>query len=180
MQLTYKLQHITMMLQPHPAPQPNEEPVHKTAGNTDTLCATQRVTNLTTALLQDIATFNPQDSSKLEDWFMDIKAATDILTESHTCLAEVKPHCLTHTLIHEALQARNCWDEIKGIFRLKLCNANIHTYTSCFMEIQQKGSETITAYVHCFKTAPKQCALTVTLQPSTFLLKDFGCIHHHS
>ena len=39
-QLTDKLQHLTMMLQPHPAPMPNEEPVHKTMqAYTDTLCA---------------------------------------------------------------------------------------------------------------------------------------------
>ena len=43
MQLIDKLQHLTMMAQPHSAHQPNEEPVHKTMQvYTDTLCATQR------------------------------------------------------------------------------------------------------------------------------------------
>ena len=37
-----------MMLQPHPTPQPNEEPMHKTMqAYTDTLHATQREANLT-------------------------------------------------------------------------------------------------------------------------------------
>ena len=79
--------------------------------------------------------FDGQDSSKLDDWFMDIETATDDLTESHTHLAEAKSHGLTHTLIFKAVQAGKCWDEIKGILRLKFCNANIHTYTSHFMEI---------------------------------------------
>ena len=38
----------------------------------DTLHKTQRESNLTTTMLQDIPTFDGQDSSKLEDWFMDI------------------------------------------------------------------------------------------------------------
>ena len=66
-------------------------------------------------MLQDIPTFDGQDSSKLEDWFMDIETATDILTESHMHLAEAKSHGLTHMLIHEATQTGKWWDEIKGI-----------------------------------------------------------------
>ena len=53
-----------------------------------TLCTTQGESNLTTTMLQDIPTFGGQDSSKLEDWFMDIETTTDILTESHTHLAK--------------------------------------------------------------------------------------------
>ena len=151
-QLTDTLKHLTMMLQSHSVPQPPEEPVHKTVqAYTDTLHATQA--NLTITMLQDIPTFYGQDSSKLEDWFMDIEAATDVLTESCTHLTEAKSHFLIHTLICEALQAGKCWDENKGILRLKLCNANIHTYTSCFMEIQQKDTDSLTTYVNGFKSA---------------------------
>ena len=79
LQLTDKLQHFTMMLQPYPIPQPNEEPVHKIIQTyMDTLCTTQRKANLTMTMLQDIPKFDEQDSSKLEDWFMDIEIATDI------------------------------------------------------------------------------------------------------
>ena len=38
-----------------------------------------------------------------------------------------------------------------------LNNASIHTYTSRFMEIQQKDSETLTAYIHRFKKEAKHC-----------------------
>ena len=48
--------------------------------------------------------------------------------------------------------------KIKGILRLKVCNTNIHTYTSSFMEIQLKDNETLAAYDHHFRTAGKQCA----------------------
>ena len=136
-QLTDKLQHLTVKVQPHPVPQPNEEPVHKTIqAYTETLHATQREANLTMTMLQDIPTFNGEDSSELEDWLIDIETTADILTDSHTCLAEVKSHGLAHTLICQAIQTGKCWDEIKGIFRLELCNANIFTYASLFMEIQ--------------------------------------------
>ena len=81
-------------------------------------------------MLQDIHTFDGQNSSKLEDWFKDIETATDILKESHTHLAEAKSCGLTHTLIHKVTQTGKCGGEIKGILRLKLCNADSHTYTS--------------------------------------------------
>ena len=95
-----------MTLQPHPALQPNEEPVHTTMqAYMDTLHTTQREANLTTSLLQDVPTFNGQDSSWLEDWLMDLETVPVILTESSTCLAKAKSHSLTYTLVCEALQA---------------------------------------------------------------------------
>ena len=90
-QLTDKLPHLTKMFQLHPVPQPIEEPIHKTMqAYTDTLHTTQREANLTMTMLQDIPTFDGQDSSKLEYWFIDREISTDILTESHTQLAESK------------------------------------------------------------------------------------------
>ena len=75
----------------------------------DTLGATQRQTNLTTSLLQDIHTFDGWDTTKLEDWLSDIERVVDILKESHACLAEEKSHGLTHTLVCETLQAGKSW-----------------------------------------------------------------------
>ena len=72
---------------------------------------------------------------------MELETAADILTENHTHLAEARSLSLTHNLIHEALQAWKFWDELKGILQLKLCNTNIHTHTSHFMEIQQEDIE---------------------------------------
>ena len=108
-QLTDKLHHLTVMLQLHSAPQISKEPVHKTMQTyTDTLHSTQRESNLTTTMLQDIPIFDGQDSSNLEDWLMDIKTAADILTESHIYLAEAKSCGLTHMLIFEATQTGKC------------------------------------------------------------------------
>ena len=49
---------------------------------TDTLCTTQKHTNLTNSLLQDITVFNEYNSAKLEDWLMDIEMAADLTNES--------------------------------------------------------------------------------------------------
>ena len=63
-----------------PAPQSSEEPVHKTMqAYMDTLHATQRESNLTTIILQDIPHLMGKDSSKLEVWFIDIETVADIL-----------------------------------------------------------------------------------------------------
>ena len=60
----------------------------------------------------------------------------------------------------EAINFDKSWDEIKDLLWLKLYNANIHTYTSCFMEIQQWEKETLAAYIHQFKTEAKICNFT--------------------
>ena len=60
----------------------------------------------------------------------------------------------------ETINSEETWDEIKDLLRLKLCNATIHTYTSCFMEIQQWEKESLAAYVHWFKMGAKCCNFT--------------------
>ena len=149
---TEKLQKLALMLHSCPTHRPVDQHIHAAVQQyTDTLCATQWQTNLTTSLLQDISTFDGWDTSTLEDWLSDIDNAANILRESYACLAMAKSWDLTHSLVCEALQA-NIWD----ILHLKLCNTNIHSYTTCFMEIQQKGNETLEAYVHHFKIEAKK------------------------
>ena len=60
----------------------------------------------------------------------------------------------------EAINSEKSWEEIKNLLRLKLCNANIHTYTSLFMDIQQWEKESLAAYIHWFKTKAKECNFT--------------------
>ena len=102
---------------------------------------------------------------------MDTETTTDILTESSIHLAEAKSWGLICMLICEATQTGKFWDEIMGILRMKLYNANMHTYTSCFMEIQQKDNETQAAYTNCSRQQPRDVLLTVTLWQSASLLK---------
>ena len=91
-QLAEGLQQLIVVLQPSPNPQP-KEPMYTTM-----------YANITMILLQDIPMLDGQDSSKLEDSFMDIETTTDILTRSCTCLAKTKACSLTCTLIHRVLQ----------------------------------------------------------------------------
>ena len=102
---------------------------------TDTLCSTQKQSNLTNSLMQDIPVFNEYDSTKLEDWLLNIEMAADLTSESRTKLAKAKSLGLTCTLVTEVISSNKSWDEIKDLLRLKLCNADVHTYTSQFMEI---------------------------------------------
>ena len=62
---------------------------------------------------------------------MGVETAADLTNESWARIAKAKSRGLTHTLIMEAITSDKTWDEIK----LKLCNANIHLYTLCFMDI---------------------------------------------
>ena len=41
----------------------------------------------------------------------------------------------------DAINSEKSWEEIKDLLRLKLCNTNIYTYTSHFMDIQQWEKE---------------------------------------
>ena len=63
-------------------------------------------------------------------------------------------------LVMDAINSEKAWDDIKDLLRLKLCNANIHTYTLHFMDIQQQKKESLAAYVHQFKTEAKCCNFT--------------------
>ena len=63
--------------------------------------------------------------------------AADLTNESRANLAKSKSRGLGHTLIIEAITSDKSWDDIKDFLWLKLCNTDIHTYISHFMEIQQ-------------------------------------------
>ena len=132
-----ELQNLSIALHQPPPPTPTEPFGEVIWQYTDTLCTSQKQMNLTNPLLQDIAVFNEHNSTKLDEWLTDIKTAADLTNESRAKLAKVKLRGLTQTLVTEAINLDKSWDEIKDLLCLKLCNTDIHTYTSCFMEIQQ-------------------------------------------
>ena len=89
---------------------------------------------------------------------MDIEKSADLTNESQAKLVKAKSKGLTHTLVMEAINSDKSWEEIKDLLQLKLCNANIHTYTSHFMDIQQWEKESLAAYR--FKTEAERCNFT--------------------
>ena len=91
---------------------------------------------------------------------MDVETTADLTAESRTKLALAKSKRLTHTLITDALTLGKCWDDIKDLLHLKLCNLDIHTSVSHFMEIQQKEKESLAAYIHHIKREDKMCKFT--------------------
>ena len=100
-----ELQNHSLMLHPPPSPTPTEPVGQVIHQYMDILCTTQKQTNLTNSLLQDIAVFNEYDSTKLEEWLMYIETAADLTNESQAKLAKAKSRGLTYTLITEAI---NC------------------------------------------------------------------------
>ena len=63
-------------------------------------------------------------------------------------------------MIAEALTSGKCLEEIKDLLCLKICNSDIHTLVSHFMDIQQKDHESLAAYIHRFKREAKRCNFT--------------------
>ena len=124
---------------------------------TDTLCNAQKKTSLENSLLQDIPILNGNDSSQLEDWLTDIETASELRGESRTKLAHAKSRGLVRTLILEALTLHKTWEEIKDTLCLKICNSDIHTSISRFMDIQQKEKKSLAAYIHGFKWEASRC-----------------------
>ena len=139
--------HLSML------PEPIEEVLQQ---YTNTLCTAQKKTSFVKTLLQDIAIFNGNNSSQLEDWFIDIETASDLKGKSRTMLAQAKSKGLIPTLMSEALSSNKTWDEIR-LLHLKICNSDIHTSVSHFMEIQQKEKESLAAYIHQFKREANRC-----------------------
>ena len=124
------------------------------------LCSVQKQTNLTNSLIQDISVFNGHDATQLEDWLVDIETAADLTAESQTKLAQAKSKGLTCTLISKAITSGKSWDDIKDVLQLKICNSDIHTSISHFMEIQQKEKELLAVYIHHFTGKAKGCNFT--------------------
>ena len=152
--LECKLNRLVLTLCPFALPEPIEEVLQQ---YTNTLCTAQKKMSFVNTLLQDIMIFNSSDSSQLEDWFIDIEIASDLIGKSRTMLAQAKSKGLIHTLISEALSSNKTWDKIKDSLHLKICNLDIHTSVSCYMEIQQKEKESLAAYIHWFKREANRC-----------------------
>ena len=96
----------------------------------------------------------------LEDWLLDIETAANLTDKSRTKLAQAKSKGLTRTLTTEAISLGKNWEEIRDLLCLKICNSDIHTSVSCFMDIQQKDKESLASYIHRFKRGVKRCNLT--------------------
>ena len=110
---------------------------------------------LSISVLNDIDTFNGKQGHKLDDWLADVENAAVIVEEDEVVVAKGKARGLARDLTKE--HESQPWHHIKEQLRNRLNNASIHTYTSRFMEIQQKDSETLTAYIHRFKKEAKHC-----------------------
>ena len=136
--LECKLHWLALILCPSTPPEPIEEVLQQYI---DTLCTAKKKMSFVNTLLQDIAIINGNDSSQLEDWFIDIDTASDLTGKNRTKLAQTKSKGLICTLISEALSSNKTWNEIKDTLHLKICNSDIHTSLSHFMEIQQKEKE---------------------------------------
>ena len=152
--LECKLNQLAITLHPPTPAEPIGEVLNK---YTNTLCDAQKKMSLESSLLQDITILNGNDSSQLEDWLMDIETTSDLMGKSRTKLAQAKSKGLIRTLISEALTSNKTWEEIKDSLHLKICNSDIHTSVSHFMEIQQKEKESLAAYIHHFKREASRC-----------------------
>ena len=71
--------------------------------------------------------------------------AADLTNISRTNLTKAKSRGLNHALIMEAITLDKSWEDINDFLWLKLCNTDIHTYISHFVEIQQIENESLTA-----------------------------------
>ena len=168
------LYRLLLTFQPSAPPEPQDEVLQQ---YTETVCSAQKQTTFANTLIQDIPTFNGSDSTQLEDWLIDIETTANLTDESRTKLAQAKSKGLTHTLIREALTLGKNWQEIKDLLHLKMCNSNIHTSVSHFMDIQQKDKESLTAYIHRFKREAKRCNFTNTAAPVRIFVKGLKNAH---
>ena len=108
--LESKLNRLALTLCLSTPTEPPDEVLHQ---YTVTLCTAQKKTSFVNTLLQDIAIFNGNDSSQLEDQLIDIKTASDLTGKSRTKLVQAKSKGLICTLISESLSSNKTWDEIK-------------------------------------------------------------------
>ena len=80
-------------------------------------------------------------------------------------------------LTSEALTSNKTWEEIKDSLHLKICNSDIDTPVSRFMEIQQKGNESLTAYIHHFKREGSRCKFDNNAATIRIFIKGLRNVH---
>ena len=168
-----KHQRLSIVLHPSALCEPLDDVLQQ---YTETLCSAQKWTTFMDTLIQDIPTFNDSNSTQLEDWLVDTETAANLIDESRTKLTQAKSKGLTHTLITEALASGMCWEGIKDLLHLKLCNSDIHTSVSRFMEIQQE-KESLAAYIHHFKREAKRCNFTNSAATIKIFVKGLKNTH---
>ena len=127
-----ELQNLSIAIHQSQPPAPAEPFREVLCQHMDTLCSMQKQIQPDKLLNAGYTCFNKHDSSKLEDWLIDIETAADHTSESRGRFANVKSQGLTCTLVTEVISlisSNKSWDEIKDLLRLKLCNVDIHMYT---------------------------------------------------
>ena len=144
---------------------------------TENLCSAQKQTTFVNTLIQVIPTFNGSNSIHLEDWLLDIETTANLTDEGRTKLAQAKSKGLTGTFMTDALTSGKCWEKIKDLLHLKICNLDIHTSVSHFMDIQQKEKESLAAYIHTFKREAKRCNFTNNAAKIRIFVKGLKCPH---
>ena len=77
-----ELQNLSLVLQPQPSSTPTTPLREMIYHYMDTLYTTQKQTDITNSLLQDITVFNEYNPTKLENWLMDIETTADLTNES--------------------------------------------------------------------------------------------------
>ena len=120
-----------------------------------TLNNSNRRHQLSISVLNDIDTYDGKQGHKLDDWLANFENAATLVEENEVMVAKGKARGLARDLIKE--HEDKPWSHIKEQLCNHLNNASIHTYTSRFMEIQQKDSKMLTAYIHRFKKEAKHC-----------------------
>ena len=165
-------------LSPTIQPSAHQEPLDEVLQQyTETLCTAQKMTTLANTLIEDIPTFNGSDLTLFEDWLIDIETAANLTNESRTMLAQATSKGLTHNLIMKAITLGKNWEEIKDLPHLKICNSDIHTSMSHFMDVQQKDKESLAAYIHRFKREAKRCNFTNNTATIRIFIKGLKNIH---
>ena len=85
--LEHKLNRLALTLSPSAPLEPIEEVLQQYR---NTLCTAQKKMSFVNTLLQDIIVFNGNNSSQLEDSFVDIETASNLTGESRTKLAQAQ------------------------------------------------------------------------------------------
>ena len=82
---------------------------------------------------------------------------------------------------HPCLWSTSSWKKLgehRDILYLKVCNANIHTYTSHFMENSKKDNEILAAYAHHFKREAKRCDFNSYTATIHIFIKGLWDVHN--
>ena len=126
----------------------------------EALTRSGKQSQLSTAVLQEITTFDGSDPSALEDWLEEVTMCSESLELPTRELAFAKSKGIARTIVDQSISQKMDWESMKDHLRQTISRAGIHAHINAFMDFKQLPTENLTNYTIRFRKTAARAQIT--------------------